>query len=133
MSPRPPVSGVSYGLRVSPAEDRADNLDLKRIRVVPNPFILRTPWDQSPLSKEIQFINLPNRCRIKIYTLSGHLVQVLNHEGGANTYSRNWKGGTLVWNLQNRFNAQIASGWYIWHATDLDTGKKEMGKFAVIQ
>jgi len=133
VSPRPPVSGVSYGLRVSPAEDRAENLDLRRIRVVPNPFILRTPWDQSPLSKEIQFINLPNRCRIKIYTLSGHLVQVLDHEGETNTYTRNWKGGTLVWNLQNRFNTQIASGWYIWHATDLDTGKKEMGKFAVIQ
>jgi hypothetical protein len=118
---------------VSPAEDRAENLDLRRIRVVPNPFIIRTPWDQSPLSKEIQFINLPNRCRIKVYTLSGHLVQVLEHEGGADSYSSKWKGGTLIWNLNNRFRSQIASGWYIWHATDLDTGENEMGKFAVIQ
>ncbi|MEA2062532.1 MAG: hypothetical protein U9P14_02435, partial [Gemmatimonadota bacterium] len=133
MSPRPPVSGVSYGILISPARDSQDNLDLKKIRVVPNPFIIRTPWDQSPLSKEMQFINLPNRCKIKIYTLSGHLVQVLEHNGGSNAYTRNWDGGTLVWNLQNRFNSLIASGWYIWHATDLDTGKKEMGKFAVIQ
>ncbi|MEA2063381.1 MAG: hypothetical protein U9P14_06770, partial [Gemmatimonadota bacterium] len=131
--PRPPVAGVSYGVKILPDQDENDNLNMKRIRVVPNPFIVTTPWDQSPLSKQIQFVNLPGRCKIRIYTLGGHLVQVLDHDGCANAYSRQWKGGSLNWNLMNRFNTHIASGWYIWHATDLDTGKKKMGKFAVIQ
>jgi hypothetical protein len=133
MSPRPPVSGVSYGIQVTPPSDSDENLEMRRIRVVPNPFVIRTPWDQSPLSKELQFINLPNRCKIKIYTLSGHLVQVLEHDGETGSYGRHWQGGTIIWDLKNRFNSHIASGWYIWHATDLDTGRREMGKFAVIQ
>ena len=133
VSPRPPVSGVSYAVNLIPADDSESNRDMSRIKVVPNPFIVSTPWDQSPLSKQIQFTHLPAHAEVRIYTLSGHLVQVLQHDGVTGSYDRDWQGGTVNWNLQNRFNSQIASGWYIWHCKDLDTGEVEMGKFAVIQ
>ncbi|MBN2288634.1 MAG: hypothetical protein JXQ83_04830, partial [Candidatus Glassbacteria bacterium] len=133
VDPRPVVSGVSYGVTVEPDEDAAANLDMSKIRVVPNPFIVQSPWDYSPQKKQIQFINLPNRCKVRVYTLSGNLVQVLEHEGAANAYDRNWKGGTVDWDLRNRFNSPLASGWYIWLAEDLDTGKTQQGKFAIIQ
>jgi len=132
-SPRPLAGGVSYGIKVEPDEDEAANLDMSRIRVVPNPFIIQTAWDYSPQKKQIQFINLPNNCEIRVYTLTGNLVQVLTHDGMGNAYDRKWKGGTLNWDLRNRFNSTLASGWYIWYARDLDTGKTEKGKFAIIQ
>ena len=133
LSPRPIVTGVSYGIKVDPDEDESADLDMSKIRVVPNPFIIQSPWDYSPQKKQIQFINLPNSCEIRVYTLTGNLVQVLKHDGASNAYDRTWKGGTLDWDLMNRFNSPLASGWYIWYATDLDTGRTEKGKFAIIQ
>ena len=133
LSPRPIVTGVSYGIKVNPDEDESADLDMSKIRVVPNPFIIQSPWDYSPQKKQIQFINLPNSCEIRVYTLTGNLVQVLKHDGASNAYDRTWKGGTLDWDLMNRFNSPLASGWYIWYATDLDTGRTEKGKFAIIQ
>ena len=48
-------------------------------------------------------------------------------------YDHYWKGGTEFWDLKNRYNMLVASGWYIWHVKDIATGKTQMGRFAVIQ
>ena len=106
---------------------------MEKVKVVPNPYLVANAWDQSPQQKRIAFINLPSHAVIRIYTISGNLVQVLHHDGLANSYTNNWKGGTEYWDLKNRFNMLIASGMYIFHVTDTRIGKIQMGKFAVIQ
>ena len=48
-------------------------------------------------------------------------------------YDHYWKGGTEFWNLKNRYNMLVGSGWYIYRVKDLMTGKTDVGKFAIIQ
>ena len=130
---RPPAAGVRYQVSVTNDTNESEDADLNKIRVVPNPYIVSDVWDKSPQEKRIAFTNLPNRCSIRIYSLAGNLVQVLAHEGTVGEYAHFWKGGTEFWDLKNRYNMLVASGWYIWHVKDLQTGDTEIGKFAIIQ
>ena len=59
--------------------------------------------------------------------------QVLAHEARTGMYGHYWKGGTEFWNLKNRYNMLVGSGWYIYRVKDLATGKTDIGKFAIIQ
>jgi len=130
---RPPVAGLRYRIVIMKDSDQPEHVVMEEVKVVPNPYLAANAWDQSPQQKRIAFINLPGHAVIRIYTISGNLVQVLRHDGLANSYTHIWKGGTEYWDLKNRFNMLIASGMYIFHVTDTRTGKKQMGKFAVIQ
>ena len=130
---RPPVEGVSYRVEVTNDSNDPQAADLHEIKVVPNPYIASDSFDRSSTQKLIYFTNLPNRAVIRIYTISGNLIQALRHEGLNNSYDHFWKGGQESWNLRNRFNMLVASGWYIWHVTDLQTGEEQRGKFAIIQ
>jgi hypothetical protein len=59
--------------------------------------------------RRIHFINLPYRCTIRIYTLSGDLVRELEHPGPtSDTDSR------AQWNLRSRNNELVASGIYLY-------------------
>ncbi|MEA2062621.1 MAG: T9SS type A sorting domain-containing protein [Gemmatimonadota bacterium] len=94
-----------------------------KIRVVPNPFYVHASWDTAPTEKHVQFINLPAACTIRIFTLSGNLVNVVQHTNGS---------GTENYNLLNRFGEPLASGVYYWVVTDRG-GDSETGKFIVVQ
>lgn len=75
--------------------------------------------------RRIQFINLPVRCEIKIYTLSGDLVNTLRHD--------NPNQGFEDWNLTSSVGQAISSGIYLFTVEDLKTGKVQVGKFVIIK
>lgn len=102
---------------------------LDRIRVVPNPFRVAAEWDLAETEfeysgKRVCFQNLPDRATIRIYTLSGDLVEVLEHHG---------IGGEseTCWNLITRNDQEMVSGIYLYHV-DSPIGTK-VGKLAVIR
>jgi len=130
---RPVVSGLRYRITVKDDTDNPEEVVMEQVKVVPNPYLVANAWEQSPQQKRIAFINLPSTAVIRIYTISGNLIQMLRHQGVQDSYTSLWKGGTEYWDLKNRFNMLVASGMYIFHVTDLRTGKKQMGKFAIIQ
>jgi len=124
---------------------------LSKVRVVPNPYLASSWLDLSPSSRRIEFVNLPSRCTIRIFSLGGHLVNVLNHIGanrhGWGNYA-DWDrldnqnqprvftgydnhGGTEPWNLRNRFGQTVASGLYFFHVTD-QRGETHTGKFYIV-
>jgi hypothetical protein len=72
----------------------------------------------------MQFVNLPSECTIRIYTVSGNLVRVLDHTSDS--------GGTEDYDLRTRFNLPLASGNYYYHVTTTD-GETHLGRFAVVQ
>ena len=142
--------GDKWKIEVRAMSMEAENADLSKIRVVPNPYMANSFLDLSPSHRRIDFVNLPDRCTIRIYTLSGNLVNVLDHIGanrqGWGNYTdpdrltesqpkvlSGWDnhGGTEAWNLRNRFGQTIASGPYIYHVID-SRGKEHTGKFYVI-
>jgi hypothetical protein len=77
--------------------------------------------------RQVQFINLPPVCTIKIYTIAGELVKTIEHE-------ESFWNGREPYNLLNKENMEIAYGVYIWHvdASAVGLGDK-IGKFAVIK
>ncbi len=148
--PDPPWSGDKWVIRVSPTTMNPDDADLSKIRVVPNPYLASSFLDFSPVNRRIEFVNLPANCTIRIYSLGGNLVNVLNHIGASRQGWGNYTdwdrlslgepekyegfdnhGGTEPWNLRNRYGQTVASGLYFYHVTD-ERGEDYTGKFYII-
>lgn len=107
----------------------ASHRTLDPVRVVPNPYRVRAEWDLQETRFEysgnrICFQNLPEEATIRIYTLAGDLVKVLEHRGPA-------AEAEACWNLISRKDQKIVSGIYLYHL-DSPIGTK-IGKFAVIR
>ena len=76
----------------------------------------------------IRFANLPQAHNIiKIFTLSGDLVQEIPHDGSGGY-------GEASWNLVSRNGQQIVSGIYLYTVdSDDEDFEKTVGKFVVIR
>ena len=112
----------------------AEGFSEKDVYVVPNPV---TPPDgamgvraeqRRSLGEKAEFRNLP-KCAttVRIFTVSGDLVQTLRHDGSAGS-------GTLAWNLVSRNGQTVTSGVYLF-SVEPDDGRfpKFVGKFVVIR
>jgi hypothetical protein len=96
--------------------------DLEEIGVAPNPFIAANEIMRGRGLQRILFTNLPAVATIRIYTISGNLVRVLEHTDGT---------GTEEFDVRTRFDLLLASGNYYYHVTTPD-GQTKLGRFAVI-
>jgi hypothetical protein len=74
---------------------------------------------------ELQFIHLPQHCTIRIYTLSGYLVDEINHDKSVDD-------GSEPWDLKSKEGRDVAYGIYIYHVHAPGVGER-IGKFAVIR
>ena len=99
-------------------------IDLKKIRVVPNPYIVGAKWEELQNVHEIHFTNLPPVCTINVYTVSGDRVWSLKRS--------NYNSGDEAWNVNNNSNQAVAFGVYVFVVTTPD-GKKQVGKFSIIR
>lgn len=118
------VSGQGYSV------DKARR-DLDKIAVVPNPYVVAASWEEkSPFrfgrgERKLYFIHLPKECTIRIYTMRGYLVDVIEHRSTIDD-------GQAAWNMLNKDGQEIAYGVYIYHVDAPKIGEK-IGKFAVIK
>ncbi len=114
--------------------------EVGEVAVVPNPYrgdvdynSMDPPWEKPDPTRDrwleqdrrVQFINLPGRCTIKIYTLTGKLVETLNHNDP--------NKGFEDWNLTSNVNQAIASGIYLFTVRNEETGNTQTGKFVIIK
>lgn len=110
-----------------------------QVAVVPNPYrgdiayhTYNPQWEKPrgrqrwlEQDRRIQFINLPTKCEIKIYTIAGDLVATLKHNDPNLGYED--------WNLTSSIGQAIASGIYLFTVEDLLNGKVQTGKFVIIK
>ncbi len=75
--------------------------------------------------RRIQFVNLPEQCEIKIYTLAGDLVNTIRHENPSRGYED--------WNLTSSVGQAISSGIYLFTVEDMKNGQVQVGKFVIIK
>ena len=75
--------------------------------------------------RRIFFIHLPRKCSIRVYTLSGHLVQTIEHDSSIDD-------GQEPWNLVSRDGMDIAYGIYAFHVDAPGVGET-VGKFAIMK
>jgi hypothetical protein len=105
---------------------------LEKINVVPNPYIVTNEfepvnyYDQGRGDRAIHFTNLPMKCTIRIYTISGQLVDTIEHESAMTDR------GEIAWDMTTKEEMDIGFGVYVYHVDAGDLGTK-IGKFAVIK
>ena len=98
--------------------------NLARVHTVPDPYYVTNALETTANNKVLNFVNLPAQCIVRIYSVSGVLVNVLTHNDPTG-------GGLLTWNLRNRNNQFVASGVYFYHVEAPD-GKTKIGRFTVV-
>jgi hypothetical protein len=121
---KPNASADIFTFSTQAAMISDDLVDLDEIKVVPNPYIVRNNWERSRDYSVVAFTHLPDKCTIRIYTLSGDHLQTLEHE--STTF-----GGNENWDLLTKNRQKIAAGVYIYHVQS-DYGEK-IGKFAIVR
>jgi hypothetical protein len=121
----PLVPGLTLHWQVETATNFDAPADLTKVHTVPDPYLGSSLYDRAPTSKQLMFVNLPPEATIRIYTLTGVLVDVLVHDDGTG-------GGREVWNMRNRNNQFVASGVYFFHVMTPD-GDEHVGKFTIVQ
>jgi hypothetical protein len=123
---RPPYApGLKYTIRVTQAFSVAAAAgDLTQVHTVPDPYYVTNSLEQTANTKVLRFVNLPDRAIVRIYSASGILVNIVNHNNPQG-------GGEEVWNLRNRNNQFVASGVYYFHVEAPD-GQTHVGRFTVV-
>lgn len=96
---------------------------LDNVVVVPNPFYVSSGFERGGDVKNIQFVNLPSPCTIRIFTVKGNLVKVIRHD--------NPSSGVAYWNQISDNQQYVKSGLYFYHVED-EHGNTTRGKFAII-
>jgi hypothetical protein len=115
-----------------PASESFENL-----RIVPNPFHIKSKSLQFNAQDRLAFYGIPGFCTIRIYTERGDLVKTIDHQDGS---------GDELWNSITEARQLVVSGLYIAHfevtrnIADEETGEvfyrkgeQTYRKFAVIR
>jgi hypothetical protein len=143
----PSVATIELESRPTAVEDQSvipvweATTSVDDIFVVPNPYIRGeqpmgwdlNPSDRDPTGTKIAFVNLPReRCEVKIFTLAGDLVQLLDHDPAFEAaLGRESNSGTAFWNLVSRNGQDVVSGVYL-YAVRCDGGA-QIGRFVIIR
>nr|MBA3445226.1 hypothetical protein [Gemmatimonadales bacterium] len=101
----------------------ASETDLGRVHTVPDPYYVTSAFEQTTDTKVIKFVNLPAQAIIRIYSSSGVLVDLIEHN--TSTF-----GGTEDWDVRSRNNQVVASGVYFYHIEA--GGARRVGRFTVV-
>ena len=98
---------------------------VQNVQVVPNPYFVHSIYNETEYLRQIRFTNIPENCQIKIYTVTGEFVQVIDHF--------DLTDGNAVWDLRTINNQEVAPGLYIFTLIDNNTEEKFVGKFAIVR
>ena len=112
----------------------SENNLLDDIRVVPNPYVGTNLFEEAILNsdfnqrRKLMFTHLPARCKIKIYTISGVLVDEIDVFNATSD-------GIAYWDLLTNEGLEVAAGMYIYHVESFTEDSKgyKVGKFGVIK
>ncbi len=107
-----------------------DDGDLTRVHTVPDPYYVQSKYEASTEQKVLKFVGLPQPAIIRIYSASGVLVRLLEHDGAAYSPTSLSQGSEMDWDLRNRNNQVVASGVYFYHVEAGDA--RRVGRFTVV-
>ncbi|MEO0581997.1 MAG: hypothetical protein AAF135_07230 [Bacteroidota bacterium] len=101
---------------------------LDNVLVVPNPYYAYSEYETGQLDNRVRITNLPQLCRVTIFTLNGYMVR---------QFTKDSEQTFLDWDLKNTSGVPVASGMYIIHV-DANIGEQKLGEktiklFAVLR
>lgn len=114
---------------------RGPNLEFpKNVFVVPNPFRQHSNLTGTGERYRLEFIGIPAKCKIKIYTLTGDIVQEINHDDGSG--SEAWGSIARLDYQLNKWTLGVAPGIYLYRVESLVPGREGesyIGKLAIVK
>lgn len=130
-SRKPFEAGDAYSFRTRAAnfDDSQARNALDDVIVVPNPYIAFSPTELAGPGQgqrddlELQFRNLPQECTIRIYTITGELVDTIEKDDNRDF---------TTWRILTFESQEVAYGVYIYHVDAPGVGTK-IGRFALIK
>lgn len=120
---KPFTEDISYQFTIVPAGIDTSMIDLIKVKVVPNPYVLHSRFENTPYDRRIMFTQLPQQCQIKIYNIAGEHITTIMHN---NNLSYEY------WDLRTKHGLEVAYGLYIFVVTS-ENATKAKGKFAIIK
>ena len=135
-----PSSGFVYTVPQSSSQGSWD-YDPEQVYVVPNPASRESlaPWslnpnNDDPTGLKVEFRHLPAAvCTIRIYSLSGDLVETILHDATRAIEHGDYAAtGTANWDLVSRNGQDVSSGVYI-YSVEAEGFDSAVGKFVVIR
>lgn len=128
---------------VIPGTPATDDHLSRPVSVYPNPYRVGAIWDgDGQRERLVWFRNLPQQATIRIYSLSGDLVDEIDHAGDSynggdirrlpsgNTVL---SGGEHPWDLISKFDEPISTGMYVYTVENQSTNHIQTGKLLVIK
>ena len=140
----PMESPLTYSVEYTVPGPKPEYQENDKVYAVPNPYRADLDYSENPaweiptqelrnewyeIDRRIAFMNLPEECTIKIFTLNGILVNELDH-------SRAQKGHNIAsWNLLNKNNHTVGSGIYYFVVEGQGQAKdfKQVNKFVIVK
>ena len=97
-------------------------LDL--INVVPNPYYAYSSYETSQLDNRIKITNLPDKCTVTIYNVSGTLIR---------KFTKDETKTSIDWDLKNFAGIPISGGVYLIHVKVDGVGEKTIKWFGSLR
>ncbi len=136
-SPSPESAFSENMIRVDLSFSASDEAD--QVLVVPNPYRVDEDYtyenggwegrgrEWNETKRMVKFIHLPRKCTIRVFSLTGDQITILEYEAPPTQPDR----GELDWNLLSESNRALASGVYV-YTVESEFGR-QVGKFVLIR
>jgi hypothetical protein len=123
---------------INNSEKQKTALDL--INIVPNPYYAYDDYERNQLDNRVKITNLPSKCTVTIYNLTGTLIRQYKIDksgipeprsstSGINTDSKT----SIDWDLKNFAGIPIAGGVYLIHVKADNLGERTIKWFGVLR
>jgi hypothetical protein len=114
--------------------------DLDLINVVPNPYYAYDDYERNQLDNRIKVVNLPNKCVVTIFDMSGTMIRQFNVDKAGITLPRGSTSGlntdaktSVDWDLKNFAGIPIAGGVYLIHVKADGLGERTIKWFGILR
>ncbi|MEI6899909.1 MAG: hypothetical protein WCL00_08525 [Bacteroidota bacterium] len=114
--------------------------DLDLINVVPNPYYAYDDYERNQLDNRIKITNLPTKCTVTIFNLSGTMIRQFNIDKGGITLPRSSTAGkntdaktSIDWDLKNFAGIPISGGVYLIHVKADNLGERTIKWFGILR
>jgi hypothetical protein len=115
------IHTADYAVQQNQADVARRALD--NLYITPNPYLGVSTYEVSNRADVARFTNLPPRCTIRVFTLGGTLVRLIEKDDPSIH---------LDWDLRNDHGLDIGSGMFLIHVTVPGVGEKVI-KFGVVK
>ncbi len=119
-------------------EKSASDLDL--INIVPNPYYAYDDYERNQLDNRIKIVNLPSKCTVTIFDLSGTLIRQFIVDKTGITEPRSSTAGintdaktSIDWDLKNFAGIPISGGVYLIHVKADNLGERTLKWFGILR